>query len=416
MTKSLGKYELLEVLGRGSMGVVYKALDPRIGKLAAIKTMNQKILGNPDLQERFFREGAILGQLQHRNIINVYNVGADGDNYYIAMEYLEGISLDKLVKKEGRLKPVRALELVKQVCDGVYAAHKQSIIHRDIKPANIFITGDDYVKVLDFGVASFQNSQLTNSGVLLGTINYMAPEQITGVKVDYRSDIFSIGVILYELLSGTNPFLGRNISQTMVRLVNENPKPIPAIPRRLQHILDQALEKERERRYRSCKLMASDIEMVLRSEELDEIPYELEDEESRENLLQKMIGLRIDVIKSAIKNEDFEQAEELIGQLKRVDRGKENARELTHMLERARRAHQEKALFVEQLTQETLAKANEHMSSRHYVAAIELCDKVLKMKPGHLDARVIRATSLTKLERFVEEARKRMPRNEKPSV
>ncbi len=406
MIKSLGKYQIMEILGRGSMGVVYKAVDPRIGKLAAIKTMNQRILKDPALQERFYREGAILGQLQHRNIINVYNVGVDGDICYIAMEYLEGISLDQLMRSEARLSPQRAVDLIRQVCEGVFAAHRQSVIHRDLKPANIYISNDDHVKVLDFGVASFQDSRLTNSGAMLGTINYMAPEQITGVKIDYRSDIFSIGVILYELLSGENPFLGRNISQTMVRLVNENPRTIPHLPERLQRVLNQALVKERDKRYRSCKLMAADLEQVLRKVNLPEEPYAFpQEDDGHAEMLRKMLEMRMETIRKHIKNEAFGQAEEHIRQLQRVG-GDHGAiatlrEELAHALE----VQKQKKQFAVQLTLETLNKAAEHMARRHYVLAIELCDKVLKLNPRHQDAQQIRANALKKMEQFLDKAK-----------
>ncbi|CAM2008452.1 serine/threonine protein kinase [Acanthopleuribacter pedis] len=406
MIKTLGKYDIIEVLGRGSMGVVYKAIDPRIGKVAAVKTMNQRILKDPALQERFYREGAILGQLQHRNIINVYNVGVDGDICYIAMEYLEGISLEQLLKKEKRISPTRAVDLVRQVCEGVSAAHRQSIIHRDLKPANIYICDDDHVKVLDFGVASFQDSRLTNSGVMLGTINYMAPEQITGVKVDYRSDIFSVGVILYELLSGVNPFLGRNISQTMVRLVNENPLPIPGLPGPLQNVLNQALVKEREKRYRGSKLMGADLEQVLRKVNLPDEPYQLPREnDGHAEMVRKMLEMRIETIRRHIKAEDFDLAEEHIRQLKRVEGESEAVVGLRAELAQALEVQKQKKQFAIQLTLETLNKAGEHMARRHYVLAVELCDKVLKLNPRHQDALAIRANALKKMGQFLEKAK-----------
>ena len=424
MIKKLGKYEVLGVLGRGSMGVVYKGIDKDIGKMVAIKTMNQKILQQSEMKERFYREGTILGQLQHQNIISVYNAGVDGDIYYIAMEYLEGISLDHLLVKERKLPIPRTIRIIKQVCDGVHAAHNQSVIHRDLKPANIILLEDDHVKVLDFGVAHFQNSQLTNSGMLLGTINYIAPEQITGLKVDSRADIFSMGVILYELLSGKNPFLGRNISQTMVNIVNNPVDPLPDIPKELQTVLDKALHKDRNRRYINARLMGSDLERVLRqtgtgggtTERSSTLSTTRPTSEpagagldkgkrSQQEILQKMIRERVEAIKNHIRREEFGPAEEKLSQLKRLDRNHESIAELEDRLGQGRRKGQEKRNFVEQLTHDTLAKANEHLAQRHYVLAIELCEKVLKVDAGHQDAKVIKANAIRKLDHYLAKVR-----------
>jgi serine/threonine protein kinase len=442
MKKKLGKYEILGVLGRGSMGVVYKGLDPEINKLVAIKTMNQKVVEQPDMQERFHREGTILGQLNHKNIISVYSVGEDDEIIYIAMEYLEGTSLERLLQRKKKLGLRRSMEIVIQVCDGVGAAHRQNIIHRDIKPANVFLLEGDHVKVLDFGVAHFQNSQLTNSGVLLGTINYMAPEQITGIKVDHRADIFSIGVILYELLTLKNPFLGKNISQTMVKLVNTKPDPIANIPKKMQDLVNRILSKNRDDRFYSCREVARAIQDVMRDPEFEKAekvfdgpggsfglrsfrggnsgappaasptaappaagaaPGSPQRRSTQNQILQKMIAERVDGVREHIKNERIEDAEALIAQLKRLDRSHPAVDELTNQLKKARRSKEEKRNFMDQLTHETLAKANEAMADRHYVSAIELCQKVLRRQPDNQDARVIKATSLSKMKRFIDQ-------------
>lgn len=401
--KNLGRYQILDVIGKGSMGVVYKAVDPEIGKLVAIKTMSQKLLNQPEMQERFYREGSILGQLQHKNIIGVYNVGVDGDDCYIAMEYLDGISLEHIMSQGEPLEAVRAVRIAQQICDAVQAAHKQSIVHRDIKPANVFVLEDDHVKVLDFGVAHFQDSQLTSSGVLLGTINYMAPEQITGEKIDFRSDIFSIGVILYELLSGRNPFMGKTISQTMVRLVNEDPPAIPKISRRLQEILDKALAKEREKRYGSCRFMASDLEAAIRADDLtNKAAQESTLRTPQSEILEKMIGLRADTALKHLKAERLEQAREIIDRLRELNPDVAVLESLEDEYRKSVRRRAQKRLFMEQLIHDTLIKANEHMSERHYVQAVELCWKVLKTNPENQDAKVIKAACYKKLQKFME--------------
>ena len=408
MKKTLGRYEILGVLGRGSMGVVYKGIDPQIKKLVAIKTMNQKLLSQPVMQERFYREGAILGKLTHRNIISVYTVGEDSDTCYIAMEYLEGTSLDVILKTNILIHPRRTLEIIGQVCDGVQAAHQHSVIHRDIKPANIFLLEEDHVKVLDFGVAHFQDSRLTNSGMLLGTVNYMAPEQITGDGVDHRSDIFSIGVILYQLLCGKNPFLGTNISQTMMRIVNHEPTPIEGLDQRLQSILDLALAKKKNARYQSVKALAKDLREVLKQADFEpmgeeSLPTSPEPFHNPEPAVDPdLYADQATEIRDLIQLGQLEEAGAKIEDLAKKEPKAPQITRLQTELKNVRNQQEQKHLFLKQLTLQTLKKANDHMSERHYVAAIELCDKVLRHSPSSQDARVIKAASVNKLKRFLE--------------
>lgn len=411
MKKSLGRYDLLGVVGRGSMGVVYKGVDPQIQKLVAIKTMNQKLLSQPQMQERFYREGAILGKLIHRNIITVYTVGQDGDICYIAMEYLEGTSLDVILKNNETIHKRRILEIICQVCDGVHAAHQHSVIHRDIKPANIFLLEDDHVKVLDFGVAHFQDSRLTNSGMLLGTVNYMAPEQITGDGVDHRSDIFSIGVILFQLLGGSHPFLGSNISQTMMRIVNQETPPIENIDPELRTILERALAKKKTKRYQDVRELATDLRQVLKRSDFapfgDEslpsspTPFQIEEPSVDDDQLEDLATGVMDLIRLG----QLQQAEVQIDELEQAYPKAKQLATLKLELEKVKNLQEQKRLFLKQLTQQTLIKANEHMAERHYILAIELCNKVLKHSPESQDARVIKAASIKKLEEFLAQER-----------
>ncbi|MCB1042489.1 MAG: serine/threonine protein kinase [Acidobacteria bacterium] len=404
----LGKYQILGVLGKGSMGVVYKGIDPRIGKLVAIKTMNQKHLSDPNMQERFYREGNILGQLTHRNIISVYNVGEDQDTCYIAMEYLDGTTLERIIRgKKMKLSLQKRLDIVKQVCEGIHAAHQQGIIHRDLKPANIFLLNDDHVKVLDFGVAHFKNSQLTTSGVVIGTINYIAPEQITGLKIDHRADIFSLGVILYEMLSGNHPFVGKNLSQTMVRIINEETPRIPDIPESLNQVVRRSLEKDRDRRYESAMDLAADLDNVIRTEALvdtlhDETIVDADLQKAQVSYVRKLVEERIQSIEEALRSEEVDHAEGLIQQLTSyVD----NTAVIEPLMDRLAEVKKQRSLrmsFVSQLTHDTLLKANREMEQKHYVVAIEYCQKVLKMDPGNQDARIIKANCIKKLQKFLD--------------
>lgn len=340
------------------------------------------------------------------------------------MEYLDGISLDKVLGKKQRLSSKRILTIIKQVCDGVNAAHKQSVTHRDLKPANIFVLDGDLVKVLDFGVAHFQNSQLTNSGMLLGTINYIAPEQITGLKVDYRADIFSIGVILYEMLAGLNPFLGKNISKTMVKIVNEDPPDPENVSPEILKILHKAIEKDRNKRYVSLRHMAGDIDALLRDMSLGAeadvrtLPGATRTngapkpaaapaaKETQNAILDKMIGERIDGIKNSLRKDDIAQAKNLLSQLKRLKSDHPEIPALTEKITKARGQIENKRQFAEKFHHETLLKANEHLADRHFVLAIEMCNKVLAVDAGNQDAKVMRARGLRMLERFIQDQQK----------
>ena len=402
MIKKLGRYEILGVLGRGSMGVVYKGVDPQIGKLVAIKTMNPKTIRQKDMQERFYREGNLLGQLKHKNLITVYNVGTDGDHCFIAMEYLDGVSLERILEVENRMPLERVFRIVLQVCDGVHAAHKKTITHRDLKPANIFVLDGDLVKILDFGVARLQDSDLTNSGMLLGTINYIAPEQITGLTIDHRADIFSLGVILYELVAGVNPFLGRNVSKTMVKIINENP-PVPEhIPTGLGEILMNMLQKDREQRYGSMVEVASDLERLMRSEpEMLSRPRVPSEGDLQQKKAEEWLG----VVRQHLRREELDEAEALLDRVARLRADHPDLAEMQDRLAAARRRLVEKKSFAEKFNQEAIDKATAFMIDRHFIQAIEYCDKVLAVQADHEQARNIRATCILKLERFLEQLR-----------
>jgi serine/threonine protein kinase len=413
----LGRYQILGVLGKGSMGVVYKGMDPQINKLVAIKTMNQKHLSDPHMQERFYREGNVLGQLHHRNIINVYNVGEDQDTCYIAMEYLDGTTLERVIRGGNGLSLVKGLEVVRQVCEGVHAAHQSGIIHRDLKPANIFLLNDDHVKVLDFGVAHFKNSQLTTSGVVIGTINYIAPEQITGLKIDHRADIFSIGVILYELLAKRHPFEGKNISQTMVRIINEEPPAIADLPKTIQDIVRRALAKDRDQRYGDCRHLSEELAQVIRTQSVVDTLHDDEsvvDEEvlhAQQSYLRKLVEERMGTITSALKADRVDEAESILLQLKGLSGSNDLTEELSRKIAAARKKREQKIKFVSQLTHETLLKANQMMDQRHYVAAVEHCQKVLEMDPKNQDARIIKARCIKQLQAFLESIDSSSPPN-----
>ena len=204
--KQLGRYEILDELGRGAMGVVFKARDPLIGRLVALKTITTLAADDPDMVERFWREAKAAGALQHANIVTIHDMGEADGVPFIAMEYLEGESLATLISRGAPLSLTEKVGYLVQTCRALQYAHRRSVIHRDIKPANIVLTVEGVIKVVDFGIARVSDVSHTNTGTLLGTLGYMSPQQIRGKRADGLSDIWSVGVVLYELLTGRRPF------------------------------------------------------------------------------------------------------------------------------------------------------------------------------------------------------------------
>src|SRR5258708_13491874 len=235
------------------MGVVYKAVDPRIGRSVAIKMMTGAFAENPDLLQRFYREAQSTGILQHPNIVIVHDLGDLDGSPYLVMEFLEGEALDKMIAGRRQMSLVEKLGIIIQVLNGLHYAHERNIVHRDIKPANIMVLKDGNVKIVDFGIARLGDNTLTRTGQVVGTIYYMSPEQIGAKLVDRRSDLFSCGVMLYELLTGKLPFEAPDTASTLLKIINEPPPPISTLmegaPPDLEDVLQRALAKDRDDRY-----------------------------------------------------------------------------------------------------------------------------------------------------------------------
>ncbi|MBN1849953.1 MAG: protein kinase [Deltaproteobacteria bacterium] len=273
----VGRYEILEQLGRGSMGLVFKAQDPKINRLVAIKTIRFSDEFEDDviqeIKERFFREAEIAGQLSHPSIVTIHDVGEDQDLTYMAMEYLEGEDLDKFIDKDTLLPLRKVLDIVAKVADALDFAHKNNVIHRDIKPANIMLLQNGQIKVTDFGIAKAISSSRTKTGVILGTPNYMSPEQIMGQKIDARSDIFSLGVLFFQLITGELPFHGDNLSGLLYQITQvKHPSPRnfnPKVPKICEQIIDKAMAKNPDNRFKSAEDMARIIRLL--STKIDEL-------------------------------------------------------------------------------------------------------------------------------------------------
>jgi eukaryotic-like serine/threonine-protein kinase len=269
---TIGRYEILSTLGRGNMGEVFQARDPMIGRMVALKTRRfDLVYEQKDLKfvtDRFFEEARIAGNLVHPNIVTIFDVGRDGDYCFIAMELLEGENLTSFNKAQVLLPPVKAVDLVKRVCVALDFAHAHNVIHRDIKPANLMFTRDGRIKITDFGIAMLMRADHSNEFQVMGTPSYMSPEQTKGLKLTNRTDFFSLGIVLFELLAGKRPFQGRTLYELMdnIRyapapsLLSFNPK----LPAGLDQVIQRALEKEPELRYRAGREFADELERAMK--------------------------------------------------------------------------------------------------------------------------------------------------------
>jgi serine/threonine protein kinase len=265
--EQIGKYKVVGELGKGAMGIVYKARDPDINREVAIKLIRFDMIPDDsdkeDTVKRFIREAQSAGNLHHPNIITIYEVGRENDQTFIVMQYVDGNSLKEAISSGKRFSPEEVVDLMTCMCDALEFAHQKKIIHRDIKPGNILLDKQGRPFIVDFGVAYVEMSTMTQSGAIVGTPSYMSPEQIMGHTVDARADIFSLGVIIYEMLTGKRPFEGDHITTIVYKIMNEEPQSIREIKRDLpqgfEHIIKKALAKDPQQRYQTCQQLAADL-------------------------------------------------------------------------------------------------------------------------------------------------------------
>jgi hypothetical protein len=263
----VGKYVITGRIGRGGMGVVYRALDEALEREVALKTLIGEGSFDEDSLKRFKVEAKAAARLQHPNIVTIYDSGEDRGVPFIVMEMLPGADLEALLRSGETLSLAEKLDIVIQVCRGLALAHERGIVHRDMKPSNIRLLDDGTAKIMDFGIAKIGGTHLTRTGMMVGTVYYMSPEQVRGKPLDGRSDVFSVGVILYELLAGERPFRGEGTTQVLYRIANEDPPPpelgvLGEQGPRLQAILSRALAKDRDARYPSATALAADLAAV----------------------------------------------------------------------------------------------------------------------------------------------------------
>lgn len=264
-----GRYEIISELGKGAMGVVYLAYDPQIDRQVALKVLRKDKDISDEFVLRFLKEAKAIGRLSHANIVTVYDVGQDHNTIYITMEFLEGEPFDQVVSKGG-LGHEEVINIIIELAKALDYAHQKGIVHRDIKPSNIIFSGQESVKLTDFGIARFEDSSAslqTQAGEILGTPAYMSPEQVNGQAVDGRSDLFSLGVIFYELIVGTKPFQGNNLAAIFNAIISQEPeapdKNNPFVSKKLSNIIMKSLAKEPDRRFQTGLEMAAALKECL---------------------------------------------------------------------------------------------------------------------------------------------------------
>ena len=279
-TIKFGRYEVIGELGRGSMGVVYKARDPMIGRLVAIKSIPETFGLESGKREEFIKrlrqEAMTAGRLQHQSIVTIHDVGEIELGPFIAMEYLDGVTLRDVISAGKKVSMTQLIDIVSQISDGLDYAHSKAIIHRDIKPANLMIVSGDKVKIMDLGIARLPMSELTKEGKLVGSPSYMSPEQLAGKPIDGRSDLFSLGVCIYQLMTFKKPFPGESINEICYKIVNDEFRPPsdhnPEFPSEFDDWMDIALAKSPDDRFQSGQELMDALMVVAEKTGVDISP------------------------------------------------------------------------------------------------------------------------------------------------
>jgi serine/threonine protein kinase len=365
----IGKYEVIDELGRGGMGVVYRGIDESIGREVAIKTLTQGYMSDGEMLARFYDEGRRTGRLNHPNIVTVYALGDDNGIPYIVMERVEGNPLDRLLRSEMGLSMAERLKIVEDVCSALGYAHRNNVIHRDVKPANIFVQPDGNVKLLDFGIARLEkqdtNLNHTRTGSVVGTVPYMAPERLQGSTVDGRADIFSIGVVLYQLVAGQLPFVGEDFA-LMQRILNDPHPPlntkVQGYPAALEQIIDRSLAKSPEDRYSTADEMAADLNIVITELRLEQV----------RQLLPEARHL--------IEVQDFTRARSVLQQLLKIQPKNTDARELLAEIQRHFTLRQR-----EERIQQLRQQAEEALTEKRFDQSLALVKEGLELDTANQD-------------------------------
>ena len=279
-----GRYEILEMIGEGGMAIVFRALDHRLNRYVAVKIMREEMAQDEEFRRRFCAESHAVAMLSNPNIVSVYDVSHSDEREYIVMELIAGITLKQYMDKKGALDWKEVVHFTKQITRALAHAHERGIIHRDIKPQNIMLLRDGTLKVADFGIAALENEVYENNGQTIGSIHYIAPEQARGNSPDARSDIYSLGVVMYEMLSGRLPFTGSTLAEIAVKHMNAQPEPLrdsfPSIPEELERITLKAMSADLSERYQTAGELLEALDEFTRLAMKQELPPEIEEEET----------------------------------------------------------------------------------------------------------------------------------------
>jgi serine/threonine-protein kinase len=374
LPKKIGKYEVIDVIGKGGMGIVYRAKDPFLDRLVAIKIMTINSAEYPDLLDRFFREAKATASFQHPNIVTVYELGEHEGSPYLAMQYLEGASLEAIIRSHQNLTLLQKLDIIIQACHGLAYAHQLKVVHRDIKPGNIMVLKDGSVKIVDFGIARIGDTNFTRTGQFMGSLNYMSLEQLNEkLQVDQRTDVYSTGVVLYQFLTGALPFEAESTGATLMKILSETPPPfskyLSSFPPELEAITLKALTKDRDQRYASADEFAI---------ELTQLQDRLKQEAISGYLQQAELLLE--------KNELFQAHEQLVEVLK-IDKQHTRAAGLLRSL----RKQIEKEQSVERARQ-FKGQAEEAYRREEFESALSYLDQAISLDQTDVDLPKLRAS------------------------
>lgn len=427
---AIGRYQVRARLGQGGMGVLYLALDPAIDRLIALKLLR---VDDDALRERFLREARLAARLQHPNIVTIYDVGSHEGQPFIAMEYIAGETLAELIQRRAALTPLRKLELLLDACQGLAYAHKNGIVHRDIKPANLMVNRDnDVLKVLDFGIARGAHSNLTQIGMLIGTPNYMAPEQVEGKPVDHRADVFALGLVLYELLVYRQAFKADTPHAVLHQVMHMTPTPVhqldPALDPALASIIDKAIAKDPAARYSDLERLRLDLLRItqrLKLVENDETVIVAEhDGETRltpgASIATRAIEAERDAreidawmqkARALFEAGSLTQAGQAVMEALQIDRQHAGAQALRVEIDRVfeeRERHRERLQAITR----ALTKADESVRAGTLETALRATGEALGYDPGNADALAKRSQVLALVDRqaavAIAEAREHM--------
>jgi len=383
----IGKYDVVGVMGRGGMGVVYRCIDRHLGREVAIKTLTEGIKSDPGMLARFYEEGRKTGSFKHPNIVTVFELGDDNGIPYIVMELVDGDPLEKLIGSDEPLPLIERLRIMEDVCSALAYAHRQNVVHRDVKPANIFVQPDGRVKLLDFGIARLearkpQDLSLTRPGHIIGTVPYMAPERLRDKPLDRRSDIFATGVVLYQFVSGELPFSGDEVV-LMQKILNEPHPPLSSkckgCPASLDAIVDRALAKSPDDRYSTADEMAADLTTTI---------AEIQEEQAQELLPEA---------KRLLEAQDLLRARAALQQLLKIQGKNTEARELLADVQRQLSQRQR-----EERVQQIRQQAENLMDDKEFDKSLAMLDEGLELDAANQE--------LVRLRQRVEKAKEKQER------